>query len=90
MFNSVLFFSFVLAVNAIKKWYQIPNHDEEIFVNYEDMVPNFNKAKKLCKMKNAINLILYKKPVIEFLVTRVLKDLSKLNLSKFGYSVFLR
>ena len=74
MLRLVLWFYSILFVCALKRWYQIPNHDEEIFVNYEDQVI-FREAKIACQERNAINLVLYKKPVLEFMARIVMADL---------------
>jgi len=88
-YNLICLLGLVFSVVALKKWYQIPNHDEEIFINYEDTVPNFAEAKKLCEQKNAINLVLYKKIVIEFMIRKVLMELSLENLGKCWVLTFI-
>ena len=85
MLKIALWFNFFLFASALKQWYQIPNHDEEIFVNNEDEVSSFDEAKRACQEKKAINLILYKKPVVNFLKKDVLnfKRASKKNASMY-------
>jgi len=54
--------------SSLKRWYEIPNHDEEMFFNWEDEVDNIEEAIEVCSNLSAINLVLWKLPVIEYFV----------------------
>jgi len=77
IFTSILYFCIFSKAYGIRKWYRIPNHDEEIFVNFEETVSSFVDAKRICELNNAINLVLIKKPVIDFLISHVIVDLEQ-------------
>jgi len=60
----LLVFSYVGS--SVKQWYEIPNHNEEVFLNFEENITSSDEAEKECAYMNAISLVLWKTPVIEF------------------------
>ena len=74
MLNLVLYFYFIVLAFSFEQWYQIPHDDEEVFVNYKKEVSSFDEAKRACRKRNAINLILYKKNVLDFMTTFIIPE----------------
>ena len=54
-------------------WHQIPNHDEEVFISYDHEVKaiSYTDAHKACATENAILLVLWKLPILKFMLKYV-------------------
>ena len=67
VFTVLFYFAFSHSVFCQNQWYQIPNHDEEIYINLDEKVLSFNETKQACSNINSSVLVLWNKNVIHFL-----------------------
>ena len=67
LFTLFCYFAFGHSVFSQKQWHQIPNHDEEIYINLNENVSSFTETKQACSRINSSVLVLWNMNVIHFL-----------------------
>ena len=62
-------FIFCFFASSQKQWYQIRNHDEDIYINLEEneLVSSLEDTQQTCARLNSSTLVLWQIPVIQFL-----------------------
>ena len=63
---NVLLVALSLFISGQTQWLDIPHHDKQIYFSEEETVSNFDEAKIKCNKLNAIPLVLWEIPVLEF------------------------
>ena len=66
VFNLKCLYFLPIFVSSQSKWQTIINHQEEVFIDLTKNVSSWLDARNACDGMQSINLVLWRKPVLDF------------------------